>query len=423
MQSHRPYLQVSGLKTWFVLLAFVLLSPQSSVLGPDALQAHERSISYSAWSITGRTAHVICRLSALDVSRFPWAMQGSAAEVDARLASYLAAHLRLSAGDSVCAVTSAPRRLSSPPERLTFEWDVSCAATGRLVLTSSMLLDVTASHVHFARMREDNGPAAERVLTKNEPDWPLPTSSAAVEPPEPFTITLRRYVSLGFEHILSGYDHLAFLLALLLIETSLVEVARVVTGFTIAHSVTLALATLGYVRPEARAIDAWIGLSIALVAAEDAWLYAGRRAWLVWMAPLTMAALAVLQLLGHGRVPALTLAGLALFSACYLAAVRRSHRPALARWAIAFLFGLVHGFGFAGILAEAQLPPERLAGALLGFNLGVELGQLGIVIIVWPLFSLIARPARQRTRALVIEAGCAAVCGLGLFWFVTRAYG
>jgi hypothetical protein len=126
---------------------------------------------------------------------------------------------------------------------------------------------------------------------------------------------------------------------------------------------------------------------------------------------------------GYGRVPGLTLAGLAIFAACYFELLGAASRPALLRWAIAFVFGLVHGFAFAAVLSEAHLPADRLARALLGFNVGVELGQLVIVTLAWPLLHLATRSDRGRLRAAVIEVGSAAVCGLGLFWFVTRAYG
>jgi hypothetical protein len=407
--------QVPPWRLGVLAVQFLLL-----LLLPDLAAAHERSISYSTWTITERSAHVVCRISALDVSRFPWAAEGADA-VATRVGTYLSEQLRLLAGDAPCRVTDGPRRLASPPERLAFEWRVTCGA-GPLRLTSSLLLDVASSHVHFARVREGANLGVERVLSKNDPTWPLPLGDAVEPQPESAGTSLAGYIELGLEHILTGYDHLAFLLALLLIETSLAEVARVVTGFTIAHSVTLALATLGYVRPEAAAIEALIGLSIALVAAENVWLHAGRGRWLPWVAITALGGLALAARLGHGSVPALTFAGLALFCLCYFDVLRRTARPTLARWAIAFLFGLVHGFGFAGVLAEAQLPPDRLAGALLGFNVGVELGQLGIVALVWPLFRWSAQPAHRRARALVIEVGSAAVCGLGLFWFATRAF-
>ena len=222
---------------------------------------------------------------------------------------------------------------------------------------------------------------------------------------------------------LPGYDHLAFLLALLLLQTSLLEVAEVVTGFTVAHSITLGLATLGYVRPEAAAIEALIGLSIALVAIENVWLVSGRNRLVPWLIGGTLVCLAVMTARGHGRVPGVTLAGLALFSVCYFGMLERVPRPAPLRWTIAFIFGLVHGFGFAAVLLEANLSTARLVQALFGFNIGVEIGQLAAVILIWPVLYFVTRPGRERVRAAVIEFGSAAVCGLGVFWFVSRAYG
>jgi hypothetical protein len=86
---------------------------------------------------------------------------------------------------------------------------------------------------------------------------------------------------------------------------------------------------------------------------------------------------------------------------------------------VAFLFGLLHGFGFASALAEARLAPERLVHALLGFNVGVEVGQLVVVAAIWPILSL----AGERLRQRLLELGSASVLALGVFWFVIRAYG
>src|SRR5690606_6536781 len=149
--------------------------------------------------------------------------------------------------------------------------------------------------------------------------------------------------------------------------------------------ITLALAVLGIARPPGGAIEALIGLSIALVAAENLWLAAGRPVTLRRTLAVALLALAGVAALGIGVVPALTLLGLALFTACYFELLARVPRPAPLRAAVAFVFGLVHGFGFAGVLLEAELPSERLAATLFGFNLGVELGQVACVLLVWPL--------------------------------------
>ncbi|NRA06856.1 MAG: HupE/UreJ family protein [Myxococcales bacterium] len=190
-----------------------------------------------------------------------------------------------------------------------------------------------------------------------------------------------------------------------------------------AHSVTLGLAVLGVVRPEAAAVEALIGFSIALVAAENGWLLAGRGRGVPLAVTGSLLLLALCSVLGVGVVSALTLGGLALFSACHFALLDRARRPARLRAAVAFAFGLVHGFGFAGVLAEMALPTGRLVPALFGFNLGVELGQLGIVALVWPLLMLLARLGEGGPHRAVSEWGSATVCGLGTYWFFLRALG
>jgi len=210
---------------------------------------------------------------------------------------------------------------------------------------------------------------------------------------------------------------MAFVAALLLLATTFGEVAALVTSFTLAHSVTLALATLGLVRPDPHAVEALIGFSIALVAAENAWILGGRGRGV----PIAVAAgVAALALVPGVALPAAALLGVSLFSLCHFGLLRRSPDPARLRVAVAFVFGLVHGFGFAGVLAELELPTQRLAAALFGFNVGVEIGQLAVVACLWPCLRALARPAGGRALSLVAETGSAAICGLGIFWFLTR---
>jgi hypothetical protein len=362
--------------------------------------AHERTTSYSDWDIRGAHARVTLRLAELDVSRFPWAAGGERA---AALAAYLAGHLRLFAGERACAVTEPPRPLVAPPGRVAYEWTVGCESTDALAIRSDLLAAIAPTHLHFARGARDGVALPERVLSSGSPTAPVAVEDAGT--------SLPAYVRLGVEHIVTGYDHLAFLVALLLIAGSLREVTAVVTGFTAAHSLTLALAVTGWVRPERAAVEALIGLSIALVAAENVWRTSRPG-------PLATVVLGGAPLLAVGRIPALTGIGMALFTPCYVALVRRVSRPAALRWSVTFLFGLVHGFGFAAALTEAHLPPGRLVHALVGFNAGVELGQLAAVAVAWPLLRLAV--ARQ---PVVVEVGSAAVAGLGTFWFVSRVFG
>jgi hypothetical protein len=188
-----------------------------------------------------------------------------------------------------------------------------------------------------------------------------------------------RFLRLGLEHIFTGYDHVAFVLGLLLLGGSLRSVAGVVTSFTAAHSVTLALATLGLVRLPPALVEPLIAGSIVYVAVEN---LRGLRAPHPGLSP---------EGRGDIRTP---------------------------RWPVAFLFGLVHGFGFAGALAELDLPASGLATALVSFNTGVELGQAAIVAVAFPLLALLRRwPA---PALLTLRTGSVVIGAAGLLWLVER---
>jgi hypothetical protein len=384
-----------------------------------AAGAHDRSASYSSWRIRGGEARVTFRLTSLETTRLAWAAGPGGQE---RLGAYLVDHLRLLAGETPCApIGATPRRLEAPPGRTAFEWGLRCPSVEGLRIESTVFLDVAPSHLHFARVRLDDGPPIERILSNDERIWTVSGGRAGRQAAE--GTSLAGYLKLGILHILTGSDHLAFLLALLLLGGSIGDVVRIVTGFTIAHSITLALAVLGTLRPERAPIEALIGLSIAMVAAENLWHSSGRRRLVASVIFAALAVLAVAAAAGHGQVPALTLAGLALFSASYFGLLRRVAHPEWLRAAIAFLFGLVHGFGFAGVLMEIGLPVDRLAAALLGFNLGVEIGQLAAVALLWPLLGALRGTASGSARAVVLDLASTAVLALGVFWFVSRAYG
>ena len=395
-------------------LVLALLAALSGLQAIPAA-AHQRSISYSTWALTNRRAQVTVRVAEIDITLLPWSATAGV-HLEQALGAYLVTHLKLFAGEQACGVTDGPRTLPASAGRFVYQWTVDCAPEGALHIESTILLDVSPAHLHFARLTRDSGRPLERVLSDSERVWALevPAQSGGAR-----GSSFGRYITLGIEHIGTGYDHLAFLLVLLLMGSSIGEVARIVTGFTVAHSITLALAVLGYVRPERTAIDALIGMSVALVAAENLWLVSGRNRSVPWGIALLLAGLGVGAARGYGQVPALTLCGLALFAWCYFELQIR--HPARLRWAIAFVFGLVHGFGFASVLVEADVSAQRLAQALLGFNIGVEIGQLVIVALIWPLLRLLERSTVPR-RWQVVEVGSAAVLVLGVFWFVTRAY-
>lgn len=181
------------------------------------------------------------------------------------------------------------------------------------------------------------------------------------------------YLALGFEHIIMGVDHLLFVLALLLIVRSAKVLLGTITAFTLAHSITLALSTLGVVAIPSAPVEATIALSIVFVASE-----------------------------------------------CVQSRRGMDGLTARAPWIVSFSFGLLHGFGFAGALTEIGLPQQSIPMALLSFNIGVELGQIGFVVVCLASYYLVKMVPLRKTEwtgyALPYAIG-----SLAFFWVIERA--
>lgn len=216
--------------------------------------------------------------------------------------------------------------------------------------------------------RADGSTQTGRVLAA-DPRFVVNASPGAFE-------VARTYTVLGVEHILQGFDHLLFVLALLLLVKGTARLVATVTAFTVAHSLTLFAATLGWVHVAGPPVEALIALSIVFVAGE----------------------------IVHAR----------------------QGRPGLAQrypWIVAFSFGLLHGLGFAGALAEVGLPPLSIPLALLCFNVGVEIGQLMFIATVLVLIAAgrrIGRATSVRTPAWLWRVPPYAIGGIAAFWVVER---
>jgi hypothetical protein len=205
------------------------------------------------------------------------------------------------------------------------------------------------------RIQWMDGSLMTSILRSGADAFTVPGTGAGA----PLGTVIRRYGELGVEHILTGTDHLAFVLGLLLLVKGWRRLLGTITAFTVAHTITLALAVLGLVHVPPAPVEAMIAISIVLVAVE--------------------------ALRPPDGPPDLA-----------------HRRP----WLVAFLFGLMHGLGFAGALAELGLPPDRVPAALLAFNGGVEVGQLAFVaVMIGPVLVLRRMPrAVQAVPAYAIGA-------------------
>lgn len=290
----------------------------------------------------------------------------------------------------------------------------------RIHIEINSLFGQVASHVHFANYHLPDGLRREQLFSQSARSQVLQVAAVEAGATDIGPI-LPTYVKFGFEHILIGLDHIAFLLCLLLLPGTWRATLWIVTGFTLGHSITLSLSALGIVTPDIDFIEALIGLSIALVAVENVACHNGSNRRAAHIVGAALLLLAVMDFFWLAQLPTAAMLGLALFCWCFLQASDTPNRARQLRPLVTGLFGLVHGFGFANVLLEVGLPSTSRTLALLGFNIGVELGQLAIVACII-LAGVVARRIFRHGATLATDLLSAALCGLGMYWFVQRLY-
>lgn len=276
---------------------------------------------------------------------------------------YMSTHLNVTGGARACSAGDAA--ILADGDGIIYRNSFACAdAPGDLIYRSTVLTEkdpAARQVVLIAQGRSE----AQALLDAGNTTVTLSTAP-------PLWSTMERYLLTGIEHIFLGYDHVAFLVAVVLWARRLIPVVKIVTAFTIAHSITLSLAALDVLVIPSSVVEPAIAASIVFVAVEN------------------------------------------FFS-----------RDVDKRWRMAFLFGLIHGFGFAGALREIGLPPNAAVPALAAFNIGVEIGQVAIVAVALPILRmadrLSAEDRPEPVRAAGLVYAVSAVIGLlGGYWLLAR---
>ncbi len=355
------------------------------VLSATAL-AHKPSDSYltlrldqasidGQWDIALRDLDYVLGLDADQDGAITW---GEVRARHADIAAYALARLALTADGASCPLRTTEHLIDGHSDgayavlRLIGECN---RAPDKLDATYRLFFDVDPQHRGLLRL-EHWGATRTLIFSAEAPTLSMRLAE---------TDRLRQFIDYlkhGVWHIWIGFDHILFLLSLLLpavlvwadrawqpaarLKSALWEVLRVVTAFTLAHSITLSLAALGAVTLPSRLVESAIAASVVLAALNN-------------VMPVV-----------HER-----------------------------RWLIAFVFGLIHGFGFAGVLADLGLPRDALLPALVAFNLGVELGQLAVVAAFLPLAWLLR--CTQFYRRVILAGGSSGVMALAALWFAERA--
>ena len=350
--------------------------PSDSYLTLKALQEGHVSVR---WDIALRDLDYVLQLDRDNDGALRW---GEVRQRSADIERYATGHLQLASRGQACTLaTEKPMMLDhhSDGTYAVLQLQASCPASAdSLEVSYSLLFDVDPSHRGLVQWIAPGSAQVQALVFGTE------NAQQTLRYQAPSVLsTLREYLVDGIWHIWQGYDHILFLLALLLpsvlirqdrrwvpapsLKGSLKEVLKVVTAFTLAHSITLSLAALQVISLPSRLVESAIAASVVVAAANNL----------------------------RGAVDS-------------------------RRWVMAFAFGLIHGFGFASVLADLGLPQGALATALVGFNLGVEVGQLAIVSVFLPLAFLLR--ATRFYQLGVFRLGSLLVVLIALWWLIQRAF-
>ena len=395
---------------WRILLSLVVIFSTTPVF------AHTKSETQSVWRIVGSTVHVAYTIPEIEIPRLA---KNGVPPSEADVADYVRKNVTLLHGNEQCERTEDVRTVSASTGFRRFEFTYKCSDAQGMKIHSSAFFPVVPTHVTYAQVITDRGDFISQLLTADQQTLGL--SNASGQSPLQ-NASFFQYVGMGIMHIFTGYDHQVFLLGLVLISKRVRDLIFVVTGFTVGHSVTLALATLGIIRPHTEYIDALIGLTIALIASENVGDSNHRSGTIALVVGSGLLLMALGKMVGFGGLPVYLLIGAAIFAVNYLMLSGHLKDAGKLRLVVTMVFGLIHGFGFAANLLEMQLPTGRMAELLVGFNLGVEIGQLTLVCALLGLVWLLSKAKLTLPRPIVVDVASACVAGVGIYWFVSRSY-
>jgi hydrogenase/urease accessory protein HupE len=330
------------------------------LLLPCAALAHQTSASFSELDVHGREVDGVLRFALADL-RTQMVIDPANLPVPA-LQHLLLDSFVLKASGSACVLQDSTTAAMEGDDGVALRARWLCPGPVETLQVRVGFVDsFPIGHAHLSRIRFGPDELSQRVAQVGESSFEATRVHSRGR-------EFWRFLQMGVEHIFTGYDHIAFLIGLLLLGGTLRELVKIVTAFTVAHSITLALAALEILTPSPRVIEPLIAASIVFIGLENLWALRTEHA---------------AQALRH-------------------------------RWMVTFAFGLVHGFGFASVLRELELPRSLLATGLVSFNLGVEVGQVVIVLIALPLV------ARLRALKEFAPVASGVVSLLGLVWLAQR---
>ena len=396
-----------------VIILFFLLSP---------LNAHYFSESFSKWNVVDNKVEANFSLLTLESTRIfqvenyqKIMFEENLSETDV-FKIYLSQHLKVTSEGKSCSLVDEIKELNSQEGSLNLSLNFECPSNKEIKIINNALFNLVQSHIHIARIYIDNNLYTEKALFFNDQSIDLNEEKEN----NSFSNSFYKFFSLGLDHILSGYDHLLFILGLLLLVTNLKRLLLVITGFTIGHSLTLSLSVINIIQVKSSLVEALIGYTIMFVGLE--YLYKENNDHRVSMVFITTLSLLLLIFgnLINPNFPYFLILGILLFSLGYFYLLKNLNSENNLLSIITIIFGLIHGFGFGGFLLGSKISSENIFSGLLGFNLGVEVGQIIFVLLILLIYKLLMTLKITKIIEVMKNLSFFAVVFFGFFFFIQR---
>ena len=387
--------------------------------------AHYFSESYSNWIILGNKVSVtftILKLEAtrvLQIDRFQEIGQEKQLSEGEVFLEYFKPRISVLESSKECPLDKVPSLINGKDEYHTIELSYLCDSSNSIKIINNVLFDIAQSHVHLSRI-SINDQILEKALFYN--DQTIFINDLKTKKEKSFTDSLTSFISTGMNHILTGFDHLIFLMGLIILVNSFKHLLIVITGFTLGHSITLALVALNIVVPNTLMIEALIGFTILFISAE--YMIKDEKNFIpiitILLSILTFTAVSSLFL--QISITLISFIALILITIGYFGILKNLKNKGSFRIIITSLFGVIHGFGFGTFLFNSEFDETNVISALFGFNLGVEIGQI-IFLMVFILLNLsLAKLLKSKNHQHLMQTLMIIVSSLGFYWFIQRLY-
>ena len=387
--------------------------------------AHYFSESYSNWIISDNkvsATFTILKLEAtrvLQIDKFQEIGQEKQLSEGEVFLEYFKPRISVLESSKECLLDNEPSLINGKDEYHTIELSYLCASTNSIKIINNVLFDIAQSHVHLSRI-SINDQILEKALFYN--DQTIFINDLKTKKEKSFVDSLTNFISTGMNHILTGFDHLIFLMGLIILVNNFKHLLIVITGFTLGHSITLALVALNIVVPNTLMIEALIGFTILFIAAE--YMMKEEKNFIpiiaILLSILTFAAISSLFL--QISITLISFIALILITIGYFGILRNLENKGSFRVIITSLFGVIHGFGFGTFLFNSEFDQTNIISALFGFNLGVEIGQI-IFLMIFILLNLsLIKLLKSKNHQYLMQTLMIIVSSLGFYWFIQRLY-